>query len=476
MTVVNPKSISGITSITTASGSDNLLTIHTNNGTERLRVDSTGTTKIVTGIVTTLTATTGIVTTLTASTVTSLGDVDIADKIVHTGDTDTAIRFSAADTVSVETGGTQKLSLGSATVFNETGADVDFRIESSGTANMFLLDAGNNRIGLNRPTPLEMFEVGGNIFLSSNTSNANEGNALKFQSKTGGFDTSYGAAIHGLRVGDASSYLRFDTGGQSEKMRLDSNGYLGLHITDPHLYYSKTLVVGAETEGDGGGITIKGSSSHTNYLMFADSNSGAARYDGYVGYSHGNQKLYLATAGGSRADIDSSGNLSITNGNLVIATSGKGIDFSATGGPTNGASTSELFDDYERGTYNASVTIGSGTITNTFANTLNYTKIGRVVHVIGRLYTAHSQTDVTTYQFTLPYACTGGGDAVESGGALKVFRANEISGEHPAGFRAYRIESGNAYAKLASNNSMNGGNFGTTNPHIIVNCTYHAAA
>ena len=68
MTVVNPKSISGINSITTGSGSDNLLTIHTNDGTERVRVDSTGTTKIVTGIVTTLTATTGIVTTFEATT------------------------------------------------------------------------------------------------------------------------------------------------------------------------------------------------------------------------------------------------------------------------------------------------------------------------------------------------------------------------------------------------------------------------
>ena len=77
MTVVNPKSISGINSITTGSGSDNLLTIHTSdaNNTERLRIDSTGATKIVTGIVTTLTATTGIVTTLTANTVTSLGAV-----------------------------------------------------------------------------------------------------------------------------------------------------------------------------------------------------------------------------------------------------------------------------------------------------------------------------------------------------------------------------------------------------------------
>ena len=68
MTVVNPKSISGINSITTGSGSDNLLTIHTNDGTERVRVDSTGTTKIVTGIVTTLTATTGIVTTFVTNT------------------------------------------------------------------------------------------------------------------------------------------------------------------------------------------------------------------------------------------------------------------------------------------------------------------------------------------------------------------------------------------------------------------------
>ena len=79
MTVVNPKSISGITSITTASGSDDLLTIHTNNGTERVRVDTTqtsitGTTKIVTGIVTTLTAT-GSAKVGTGITLSSDGDI-----------------------------------------------------------------------------------------------------------------------------------------------------------------------------------------------------------------------------------------------------------------------------------------------------------------------------------------------------------------------------------------------------------------
>ena len=36
------------------------------------------------------------------------GDITISDKIIHAGDTNTAIRFPAADTVTVETGGTER--------------------------------------------------------------------------------------------------------------------------------------------------------------------------------------------------------------------------------------------------------------------------------------------------------------------------------------------------------------------------------
>ena len=46
MTVVNPNSISGITSITLPSGGDNVLTIHTNDGIERFRIDSSGNVKV----------------------------------------------------------------------------------------------------------------------------------------------------------------------------------------------------------------------------------------------------------------------------------------------------------------------------------------------------------------------------------------------------------------------------------------------
>ena len=46
MTVINPNSISGITSITLPAGADNVLTIHTNDGVERFRIDSSGNIKI----------------------------------------------------------------------------------------------------------------------------------------------------------------------------------------------------------------------------------------------------------------------------------------------------------------------------------------------------------------------------------------------------------------------------------------------
>ena len=70
------------------------------------------------------------------------------------------------------------------------------------------------------------------------------------------------------------------------------------------------------------------------------------------------------------------GDQTLSTGNLIIGTSGKGIDFSA----TPGTGTSELLADYEEGTYTPTVTASSGTLTTVTA-TGNYTKIGRQVTV-----------------------------------------------------------------------------------------------
>ena len=160
-----------------------------------------------------------------------------------------------------------------------------------------------------------------------------------------------------------------------------------------------------------------------------------------------------------------------TNGgtNKVASISYAGISFGSDTAAEN------RLDDYEEGSHTATITIGSGTISTTHDNTLTYTKIGRVVHVVGRLYHTFSTTNVTTWQTSLPFACSSGGDAVESGNVIKVFRANEHTNEANTGTRAIRVESGNSYANMVFNTTSNGGDFGTTNPHIIFNLTYFAA-
>ena len=69
------------------------------------------------------------------------------------------------------------------------------------------------------------------------------------------------------------------------------------------------------------------------------------------------------------------GNATLSTGNLVIGTSGKGIDFSA----TPGTGTSELLDDYEQGTWTPTVTALIGSITTVSGQTGIYTKIGNRV-------------------------------------------------------------------------------------------------
>ena len=72
----------------------------------------------------------------------------------------------------------------------------------------------------------------------------------------------------------------------------------------------------------------------------------------------------------------STGDITSTAGNFVVSTSGKGIDFSA----TPGTGTSELFADYEEGTWTPADGSGASlVITNN--DTAKYTKIGRMVYL-----------------------------------------------------------------------------------------------
>jgi hypothetical protein len=79
------------------------------------------------------------------------------------------------------------------------------------------------------------------------------------------------------------------------------------------------------------------------------------------------------------------GDVTLSTGNLVMGTAGKGINFSAD--PSAPGMTSTLLDDYEEGTWTPVLTPNtSGSITlSSPTNSLNYTKIGRLVTLTGRI-------------------------------------------------------------------------------------------
>ena len=65
------------------------------------------------------------------------------------------VSVDASGNFTVETG----LIADGASVFNETGVDVDFRIESDDNANMLFVDGGNDRVGIGVATPAAQLEV-----------------------------------------------------------------------------------------------------------------------------------------------------------------------------------------------------------------------------------------------------------------------------------------------------------------------------
>ena len=93
-------------------------------------------------------------------------------------------------------------------VFNEGSADVDFRVESNGNANMLFVDGGNDAVGIGTSSPATKLAVSGGYI-----------------SQTDGTRTLYlgSDGTGGLFGTITNHYLRFITN-NTERMRIDSTG------------------------------------------------------------------------------------------------------------------------------------------------------------------------------------------------------------------------------------------------------------
>tara|TARA_S200000501_G_C20716736_1_gene696568 strand:- start:214 stop:1047 length:834 start_codon:yes stop_codon:yes gene_type:complete len=188
----------------------------------------------------------------------------------------------------------------------------------------------------------------------------------------------------------------------------------GASVTSGIGTFSK-IAVGANNVNPTQALEVKGSSSvaiqvESSAAQYSEVQINNSTRNYTVGVrpdiSHG-FAIRDASAGANRFIIDTSGNATMTSGNLVIGTAGKGIDFSAqTPTAVSGASnTAEVLDHYEEGTWTPTNVSGQSvdTIANGGAWTISggakYTRIGDMVTV----YIAHWQIPSTggNYGFSI---------------------------------------------------------------------------
>jgi hypothetical protein len=167
--------------------------------------------------------------------------------------------------------------------------------------------------------------------------------------------------------------------------------------------------------------------------------------------------------------------LTLTTGNLIVA-SGQGIDFSATSGAPG--ATSELLDDYEEGTWTATIFNGANNATMGAGGTCQYTKIGRLVTLHGYIYTTSLGSVTGSLSISgLPFTPLAGGanytaSAAGFGDSLAVLPGQSVG---------IRITPGSTNAALFVWNAITGSTAmqdteWTSNGELMFTATYITAA
>ena len=314
------------------------------------------------------------------------GDFSIADKIVHTGDTNTAIRFPSNDNISFEVAGTERLRIDDSDgVIAKHTTAANLRIQnstaaSSQTATLDMAPAnGVSGVQL-KCTSEEDFSTGANrtAFFTVDVrkdgtfseklrilSNGNvligttvDGNqALNVYGAANGAiaiqNSSTGTgADNGIYIGNGNSTIayiwnyendsmRFATN-NTERMRIDSSGNVLIGDTTSTSLSDRLLQIG-KTDRGSTYVELRTATNGVGGVVWSDgtdnSNTG---YRGTIEYAHGgsnSDSMFFKTAASERIRIGSSGEIGIGGANYgsagqVLTSNGSGsaVSWAAAGG------------------------------------------------------------------------------------------------------------------------------------------------
>ena len=247
---------------------------------------------VVTGIITA----TKFVGTIEPTNLTVGGDLTIPDKIIHSGDTNTAIRFPAADTITAETNAVERVRItsdGKIGIGNIASPvnNVEIRTDAHGEG-ITIKSTGNTSNALTFDANRGTQGVIGVVYGRWNGTTVAQ---MNFVSGDDGTDKNDGYITFGTESAASNGNVN-----ATERVRIDSNGY---------------LIAKAD-------IRLRRTASDNGALYFGDTNNN------YIFGSDADDVITFATAGNERIRITSGGKVCINNdtalSDLHICTAGSG--------------------------------------------------------------------------------------------------------------------------------------------------------
>ena len=323
------------------------------------------------------------------------------------------------------------------------GAKMYFANRYNTDADKVTFDLVNGRVGIGETGPAYPLHVDGTNVLSGgglanlclvdrtayNGTLPGAGITFRGEYTSGGNTTNF-ATIQGIKEntssGNYATALRFTTrangGNLTERMRIDSAG---------------TLLVGT-SDGSGAGLEISKihgvRSTVTNNVaalfdrLSSDGEIALFRHDGSTDGQINTLSGRIAIGSGNTGLFFDSIREVLTPHTMTGNTYSANIDLGRTAIPFKDLhlsggiqfdSRANYLDDYEEGTYTATISCASGSITlNTSFNALRYTKVGRQVHVQGTLAVSSVSSPSGATYLNLPF--TSGSDTKRSGNADNV--------------------------------------------------------